>query len=97
MERKHQGMWLFVFVAGWHVQQEGALSGKRIGNIASLGVLGGGIAQDDLRCPCAAYLCSDEGRENVSEPDQHDERDYKTLQEDSNWRSHMFRHQIHAG
>lgn len=76
-------MWLFVSVGTWHVQQKGALGGKLIGDIAGLGVLGRGIAQDYLRSPCAAYLCSEEGWENVPEPDEHDERRYKTLEDDS--------------
>lgn len=48
-------MWLIMLVSSWHVQQEGALGGKRISDIAGLGLLRG-IAQDDLCCPRNAYL-----------------------------------------
>lgn len=44
MEREHQWMWLFMLISSRHIQQKGALSGKRIRNIAGLGLFGRGIA-----------------------------------------------------
>lgn len=57
-----------MLICSWHVQQKGALSGKRISDIAGLGLLSGGITQDDLCRPCTSDLRSEEGREDVPEP-----------------------------
>lgn len=54
MKREHQWMWLFMSVGSWYVQQKGAVCRKRVGDIAGLRLLDGGVAQYDLRCPCAA-------------------------------------------
>lgn len=56
MKREHQGVWLFMSIGSWYVEKKGAIRGKRVGDIAGLRLLSGSVAQDDLRCPCAARM-----------------------------------------